>query len=337
MTSNHSSLLHYASDEELSYLRQRKGSGFHYLDQKGNPLAASEKERVEKLVIPPAWENVRICCEEGGHIQAVGYDAKGRKQYIYHPEWMLQNQGHKFDKMVKMGEVLPTIRETVAGHMRQHSLSRERVVATVVWLLDHTFIRVGNQQYVKENSSYGLTTLREKHVDVEGTQVFFSFKGKSGVYHEHQISHPRVAKTVRQCIELPGYQVFQYLDENGQRQGVDSRDVNEYLHQISGESFSAKDFRTWGGSTLTGRRLYELGNAENETQLKKNVRAAVKEVAQHLGNTITVCRKYYVHPKVIDAYSAKKLVKHFDRIFTEQQPNTTKLSTDEYAVWTLLR
>lgn len=329
--------LHYVDDSALRYQRLKKGKGFQFVTEDGKPLSEKELERIQKLVIPPAWEKVRVCCEEDGHIQAIGYDAKGRKQYIYHPEWMQMNQTHKFDKMRKMGEVLPAIRETVASHMRQHELTKERVLATVVWLLDHTFIRIGNEQYAKENKSYGLTTLREKHVDVEGSTVTFSFKGKSGIYHELNIRHPRVAKTLRQCIELPGYEVFQYVDANGQRQRVDSHDVNEYLQQISGEQLSAKDFRTWGGTVLACQTLYSVGAAENPTQLKKNVRAAVKEVSKYLGNTITVCRKYYIHPKVMDKYTDNSLFELFDKYVKDSQKETIKLNAEEYAAWMLLQ
>lgn len=327
--------LHYVDDSKMNIVRQRCGKGFRFLIN-GKVLPSAEVPRVKKLVIPPAWENVRICSDPLGHVQAFGFDAKGRKQYIYHPEWISENQEQKFDRVFKFGEVLPTVRETVSGHMRQHTLSRERVLATVVWLLDHTFIRVGNLQYAKENKSYGLTTLREKHVDIEGNTINFSFKGKSGVFHELNITHPRVAKTIKQCIELPGYEVFKYLDEQKERQVIDSRDVNEYLHQISGESFSAKDFRTWGGTTLAGQTLFSLGEPENKTQLESNIRSAVKVVSSHLGNTVAVCRKYYIHPTVIDEYSKNKLVQHFEQqLHAHPQPDTL-LSPEEYATWTLL-
>lgn len=329
--------LHYIDDSALRYRRIKKGEAFQFVDSDGKAISTPELERIQKLVIPPAWQEVRVCCEENGHIQAIGYDAKGRKQYIYHPEWVQINQSHKFDKMIKMGEVLPIIRQTIAGHMRQHELTKDRVVATAVWLLDHTFIRIGNVQYAKQNNSYGLTTLREKHVDVEGSTVSFSFKGKSGIYHDLNVQHPRVAKTIRQCIDLPGYEVFQYLDANGQRQRLDSHDVNEYLQQITGESFSAKDFRTWGGTVMACQTLYEIGDAENSTQLKKNVRAAVKDVAKYLGNTITVCRKYYIHPTVLEKYQAQKLSKHFDKYLNGNAVNTSQLTNEEYAAWTLLQ
>src|SRR5688572_6391857 len=181
--------IHYITPEKLTWRRKKHGTGFRYLDEAGNPLTAEQLARVKKLVIPPAWVDVLICPDECGHVQAVGIDAKGRKQYIYHPDWMAYNQEHKFGKIVRFGEVLPTLRETVASHMRQRTLSRERVLATIIWLLEHTFFRVGNKEYVKNNKSYGLTTLRDKHVEVEGDTISFSFKGKSGIYHELNIHH----------------------------------------------------------------------------------------------------------------------------------------------------
>jgi DNA topoisomerase-1 len=328
--------LHYIEDAQLSYTRQRCGKGFRFLNAHGKVIPGDELRRIKSLVIPPAWTDVRMSPDPAAHIQAIGYDGKGRKQYIYHPEWIAENQEEKFERVITFGEVLPTIRQTISGHMRQHSLSRERVLATVVWLLDHTFIRVGNTQYAKENQSYGLTTLREKHVDIEGNTITFSFKGKSGAYHELNVTHPRVAKTIKQCIELPGYEVFKYLNEDQERQRIDSRDVNEYLQEISGESLSAKDFRTWGGTTLAGHTLYTLGDAESVAQLHTNIRTAVKDVSQHLGNTVPVCRKYYIHPQVIDTYSSNRLVRHFEKYLKSAEQSSSTLSPEEYATWTLL-
>lgn len=328
--------LHYVDDSQLKFQRQRCGKGFRFLTSAGKIIAAEDLKRIKKLYIPPAWVDVRICPDRNGHIQAIGFDGKGRKQYVYHPDWVAESQGAKFERVITFGKVLPTIRETVAGHMRQHTLTRERVLATVVWLLDHTFVRVGNVQYAKENQSYGLTTLREKHVDIEGNTINFSFKGKSGVYHELNVTHPRVAKTIKQCIELPGYEVFKYLNEDGDRQMIDSKDVNEYLQELSGQSLSAKDFRTWGGTTLAGQVLYNLGEPETETTLQSNIRTAVKDVSAHLGNTVAVCRKYYIHPLIIDKYSNNTLVPNFARLLKEGEKADTLLSPEEYATWTML-
>jgi DNA topoisomerase-1 len=330
------SSIRYVSDEDFCWIRQKHGKGFRFLTTEGKPLKAEELERSEKLVIPPAWTDVKICQNENGHIQAVGFDARGRKQYIYHPTWVAKNQEHKFDKMVRFGEVLPTLRETMAGHMRQHSLTKERLLATIVWLLEHTFIRVGNKEYAQENQSYGLTTLREKHVTVEGNTVNLSFKGKSGVYHEVDVSNPRVATTIRQCLELPGYELFQYLDENGERQSIDSQAVNEYLQAITGEELSAKDFRTWGGTTLAGDTLFKIGSPESKTAAEKAIRQAAKEVSQHLRNTVTVCRKYYIHPTIVKSYEKDELVPHFKNYYSRHRDGHG-LSLEERATWTLLK
>ncbi|MFH2118662.1 MAG: DNA topoisomerase IB, partial [Candidatus Paceibacterota bacterium] len=244
------------------------------------------------------------------------------------------NQKHKFDQMVRFGEILPTLRQTVAGHMRQHQLSKQRILATVVWLLEHTFIRVGNKTYEKENQSYGLTTLRNKHVAVRGDKIKFSFKGKSGVYHELDISHPRVAQTVKECIELPGYELFQYLDENQQRQRVDSRDVNEYLQELTGEALSAKDFRTWGGTTLAGDLFYQLDQEDQEKEQQQVITEVVEQVADHLGNTTQVCRKYYIHPKIITSYERGKLQPQFKKVYARYK--SKGLSPGEKATWLLL-
>lgn len=244
-------------------------------------------------------------------------------------------QQHKFDSLKKFGEILPNVREVTAGHMRQHELTRERVLATIVWLLEHTFIRVGNKEYASENQSYGLTTMRTKHVDVEGNTINFSFKGKSNVYHELDIRHPRVAQTIKKCIELPGYQIFKYV-EDGKRKIVDSSEVNQYLKEISGESLSAKDFRTWGGTTLAGQILYKMGHPTDELPFKKIVSQAIDEVSEHLGNTPAVCRQYYIHPTIIDSYEKNKLIPHFSKVVEKKQDIPKGLDLLEYAAWSLL-
>lgn len=332
-----SSSIRYVSDSGFTWTRKKHGEKFRYFNKEGNPLKDVDAERVQKLGIPPAWTDVRICANEQGHIQAVGFDAKGRKQYIYHPVWTEHNQQHKFDRMVRFGEVLPTLRETVAGHMRQRNLTRERVVATVVWLLENTFIRVGNKQYEKENQSYGLTTLRNKHVKFRGNSVKFSFKGKSGVYHDVAITNRRVVTTLKQMHELPGYELFQYLDEDDDRQTVDSQDVNEYMQSITGETLSAKDFRTWGGTTLAGDTLYHLGKSESEAEIKKALHETVKEVSHHLRNTATVCRKYYIHPKIVQSYEKDTLIPHFKNVYKSRKMLIDGLLKEEYAAWTLLK
>ncbi|HKY74265.1 MAG TPA: DNA topoisomerase IB [Patescibacteria group bacterium] len=327
--------LHYVSDKNLVWRRTRNGDSFRFVNRLGRPLHTKDAERIKALVIPPAWEDVHISPDPYGHIQATGLDDKGRKQYIYHPSWIEYNQQHKFDSLKKFGEVLPTLREVVAGHMRQHELTRERVLATIVWLLEHTFIRVGNKEYVDENQSYGLTTMRTKHVDVDGNTIKFSFKGKSHVYHELDIRNPRVAQTLKECIELPGYQIFKYLEE-GKRRTVDAAEVNAYLKEISGESLSAKDFRTWGGTILAGDTLYEMGEPTEELSAEKVMVRAVASVAEHLGNTDAVCRQYYIHPKVIESYEKNTLIPHFLKVEQMKSKIPNGLAWQEYATWSLL-
>lgn len=331
--------IHYVSDKKLTWQRRKRGSGFQYLNKDGKSLKTKDIERIDKLAIPPAWTDVQISPDKKSHIQAIGLDAKERKQYIYHPDWILYNQQHKFDSMVRFGEVLPALRKQVNAHMRQHNLTRDRILATIVWLLENTFIRIGNKTYEKDNKSYGLTTLREKHVKVRGNKVKFNFKGKSGVSHQHDISHPRIAQTIKECIELPGYKLFNYLDDEGEHQQVDSKDVNEYLKEATGESISAKDFRTWGGTTLAGDILYRLGSSKSgeEVSTKDAFTTTVEQVSDHLGNTTAVCRKYYIHPKIFSSYEKNKLVPHFDKIHKTQRKKSQKLSASERATWTLIQ
>lgn len=328
--------LRYVSETDLLWKRKKKGKKFVYVNKLGNKVKPRDEERIKKLKIPPGWKDVRISSYDNGHVQAVGTDSKGRKQYIYHQAWIDYTQRNKFESLLQFGAVLPTLRETVNAHMRQRGLTRERILATVVWLLEHTFIRVGNKTYAKDNQSFGLTTMRTKHVDVEGNTIKFSFKGKSNVYHELDIKHPRVAQTIKECIELPGYQIFKYLDkENSYRRTIDSADVNAYLKEVTGDSWSAKDFRTWGGTTLAGSSLYKLGAPSPEVTLEQAISQAVTEVSNHLGNTAAVCKEYYIHPKVIKSYEKNILIPHFAEI-KESSTIPSGLSWDEYATLSLL-
>lgn len=327
----------YISNSGLTWTRNKVGRGFQHFNKSGNPLKPDEIEKVKNLSIPPAWKEVKICPSDDGHVQAIGFDDKGRKQYIYHPDWIAQQQQHKFDSMIRFGEILPKIRRTVYRHMTQEELTRKRILATAVWLLENTFIRVGNKSYEKENDSYGLTTLRGKHVKVRGNKIKFSFKGKSGVYHELDITHPRVAKTVKRCIELPGYELFQYLDEEQGKCTIDSRDVNEYLQTIAGEEMSAKDFRTWGGTTIAGITLYDMGVPESEVEMKTALTQAIEEVAHNLGNTVAVCKQYYIHPKILSSYEDGTLIPHFEKIYNSNEKGPNRMSQGEYAAWTLIQ
>lgn len=329
--------LRYISDKVKGYKRQRNDKEFIYFNTRGekikDPITIS---RIEQLVIPPAWEDVWISPDHNSHIQATGKDEKGRKQYIYHEEWNKMCQQNKFDKMVFFGYSLPKIRRKVREHMASNGLSKEKILATLVWLLSNTFIRIGNEEYAKENNSYGLTTLRSKHIDFDGTtSVTLSFKGKSGVEHIVEVTNPKVIKTIKKCIELPGYELFKYVDENGKRKIVDSAEVNDYLRDITGEDVSAKYFRTWGGTVLSAETLHKCGPYENKVALKKNLNQAVKEVSQHLRNTTTVCRCYYIHPTIITSYEKQTLIPHFEKSIKkgEKYPG---LTMHEYATLTLL-
>lgn len=329
--------IHYRKDTELALRRIKKGNGFRFIDGKGKSASKNAISRILKLAIPPAWKDVAISADPMDYILAVGVDAAGRKQYIYHPEWMRRNQEHKFDQMIMFGERLPALREVVRAHMREHSLTQNRVIATVVWLLEHTFIRVGNEEYAEEHHSYGLTTMHKKHIEIEGNAMTFSFEGKSGVFHELGINHPRVAKTIKACIDLPGYKLFQYVDEQNNRQVVDSAHVNQYLQTHTGADFSAKDFRTWGGSVLAGNSLYRKGTPQSEADLKANIADVVAKVAAHLGNTTRICRTYYIHPAIIKSYERNALVPHFERSYSQKSSKEPTLAPAEYATWSLIK
>lgn len=329
--------IHYRKDTDLPWRRAKNNGGFVFINEKGKRISKTAKKRVQGLVIPPAWKEVVISADPLDYIQAIGVDARGRKQYIYHPEWIRRSQEHKFDQMITFGERLPTLRKAVKAHMNEHHLSKDRVVATVIWLLEHTFIRVGNKEYADENQSYGLTTMREKHIEVKGNTLEFSFEGKSGVYHDLDITNPRVAKNVKACLELPGYELFQYIDEDDNKQVVDSQDVNDYLKEHTGADFSAKEFRTWGGSVMAGDGLYKKGNAKDEELLKKNISEVVVEVSNELGNTKKVCRTYYIHPVIISSYERNILVPHFERSYARKSSKKLRLTPQEYATWSLIK
>jgi DNA topoisomerase I len=296
--------LRYVTDDAPGIRRRRCGKkGFCYLDTKGRTIKEpKEIERFKKLAIPPAWTDVWICPIPNGHLQATGRDAKGRKQYRYHPEWRSVRDETKFSRMAVFGEALPKIRERVEADLSLRGLPREKVLAAVVKLLETTLIRVGNKEYARNNDSYGLTTLRDGHVDIEGSKLRFEFRGKSGKEHSVELKDRRLARIVQQCRDLPGQTLFQYLDEDGERQKVSSEDVNAYLRETTGEDFTAKDFRTWGGTVLALAALLEAGCAETEKEANKIVVEAVKRVASELGNLPAICRKFYIHPAVIDAF-----------------------------------
>jgi DNA topoisomerase-1 len=295
--------LRYVSDQQPGIRRQRTGRGFSYLGVDGQRIrAAEELRRIEMLAIPPAWMEVWICPQPNGHLQATGRDAKGRKQYRYHPQWRAVRDTTKYDRMILFGEKLPTIRAQVTQDLARPGLPREKVLAVVVRLLETTLIRIGNKEYARDNHSFGLTTMRDRHVEISGATLQFQFRGKSGKQHTLGIKDRRLARIVKRCRDLPGYELFQYVDADGQRQTIDAADVNDYLRYISGEDFTAKDIRTWTGTVLAVCALCEFEGCTSATQARKNVAQAVKSVAEQLGNTEAICRKYYVHPAVISAY-----------------------------------
>jgi DNA topoisomerase I len=305
--------LRYVSDAKPGITRKKWGKAFRYFNPDGSPVKdPAVMARIKSLVIPPAWTDVWICTNANGHLQATGRDARKRKQSRYHPRWREVRDETKYERMKAFGAALPSIRKRVEEDLTLRGLPREKVLATIVRLLETTFIRIGNEEYAKENKSYGLTTLRDKHADIDGSTVHFKFKGKSGKLHNIDVNDRRLARIVKQCQDIPGYELFQYIDENGSPRAVDSSDVNEYLREISGEPFTAKDFRTWAGTVLACAMLREFEAFDSQSQAKKNLVTAIKSVAERLGNTPAVCRKCYVHPAVIETYMGGEIIKSFE-------------------------
>ena len=293
----------YTSDEQPGISRIKRGKSFAYVDPQKRPVKNQETlRRIRGLVIPPAWTDVWICPNARGHLQATGRDARGRKQYRYHPKWREVRDSTKYERMIAFGHALPQIRRRTDADLRRERLPREKVLAAVVRLLEKTFIRVGNDEYARDNNSFGLTTMRDGHVKVNGSTVRFIFRGKSGVEHALALDDRRLARIVKQCRDLPGQELFQYKDDAGAVVDVGSADVNAYLKEITGEEFTSKDFRTWAGTVLAAQLLREYERVDSEARAKKNVVAAIEQVAKQLGNTRAVCRKCYVHPAVIDSY-----------------------------------
>jgi DNA topoisomerase-1 len=330
--------LRYVSDEEPSIRRRKSGKGFTYTGPDGQKIEdKATLERIKSLAIPPAYTDVWICARANGHIQATGRDAKGRKQYRYHPAFREVRESTKYEHMLEFARGLPAIRKTIDEHMSLRGLPREKVLATVVHLLENTLIRVGNSDYVKQNKSYGLTTLRDPHVKVEGGELRFQFKGKSGKTWRLQVKDRRIAKIVKACQDLPGQDLFQYLDENGEQQSITSADVNAYLKEITGSEITAKDFRTWAGTVLAALALAEFEEFDSDAKAKKNIRTAIETVSARLGNTPSICRKCYVHPEVFDAYLDGGLLLDIkEEIETELREDLASLRPEEAAVLALL-
>lgn len=296
--------LTYVSDSDPGINRKKWGRGFTYIDASGSHVQdESVRERIEGLVIPPGWSDVWICADAKGHIQATGRDAEGRKQYIYHSEWERIRNRAKFNRIVAFGDALSGIRERCESDLRKKGLPYEKVLAAVIFLLDRTLIRIGNKTYAAKNGSFGLTTLRDRHVDFSGTRCTFEFKGKRGKKHSIELDDRRLARIVRRCRDVPGYDLFQYYDSDDNRDRIESADVNQYLKDVTGLDFSAKDFRTWGASVQAAVALHEMEEAASESDLEKQIVEMVKTVAERLGNTPAVCRNYYIHPDIIEAHS----------------------------------
>lgn len=330
--------LRYVSDRTPGYSRRRYGKSFAFFDADGQRIRDEDEIiRIRKLAIPPAYRNVWICPLRNGHIQATALDAKGRKQYRYHPDWRAARDASKFSLMVAFGEALPKIRATVREHMSQRGLTRDKVLATVVALLEKTLIRVGNDEYARTNQSYGLTTLRDEHVEVEGSTLRFRFKGKSGKEWNLKLSDRRIARVVAACADIEGQELFKYVDDNGQVRDVTSGDVNAYLQEITGQPFTAKDFRTWTGTVLAAVALRGL-SFDTQTQAKKNLVAAIEQVSKRLGNTPSVCRKCYVHPDILNTYLDGQLIEQIeDTIEGELSGTEGPLSADEMRILNFLK
>lgn len=295
--------LRYVDDSDPGFTRKRCKGGFRYLDEKGHAIKDSaECDRIRALAIPPAWTDVWICRWPNGHLQATGRDARHRKQYRYHLQWRNVRDEAKYERMLGFGQALPGIRRQLDAALSLTGLPREKILAAIVYLLQATTMRIGNREYARSNQSFGMTTLRKKHVRIDGTQIQFEFRGKSGVRHSITLHDRRLARIIQRTRDLPGQELFQYVDDEGQRHSIGSADVNDYLRQLSGQDYTAKDFRTWAGTVLAAVTLQENIQFESEIQAKKNIAQAIEMVAKKLGNTPAICRKCYIHPGVIDAY-----------------------------------
>jgi DNA topoisomerase-1 len=295
--------LRYVSDERPGIRREKKGPDFNFIGATGRIIKnEADVRRIRKLAIPPAWTDVWICPDPQGHIQATGRDARGRKQHRYHPRWREVRDENKYNRMIDFAKALPKIRQRTARDLARPALPLAKVLATVVRILETGVIRIGNEEYAKQNNSFGLTTMRDRHVRVRGAGMRFEFRGKSGKLHKIELNDPRLAKVVKGCQDIPGQELFQYLDDDGERRKISSNDVNEYLREITGGDFTAKDFRTWAGTVLAAMALREVEKSDTKAQQKKNITKAIESVAARLGNTPTICRKCYIHPFVLEAY-----------------------------------
>jgi DNA topoisomerase-1 len=330
--------LRYVTDAQPGISRKRCGKGFRYIDADGKPVRDPEVlARIKSLVIPPAWTDVWICPNPKGHLQVTGRDARGRKQSRYHPRWREVRDATKYERMLIFGLALPNIRQQVEQDLSLPGMPRRKILAAVVRLMETTFIRVGNEEYARENHSYGLTTMRNHHVQVDGATITFKFQGKSGIRHTVDIQDRRLARIIQRCQDIPGYELFQYIDSEGQHHSIDSADVNEYLREISHEDFTAKDFRTWAGTLLASIALQELAAFNSETEAKKNIVQVIKTVAARLGNTPSVCRKCYVHPGLLECYLSGAIARTFKNSAKRRPADDDFSARQEAALMRLLR
>jgi DNA topoisomerase I len=322
----------YVNDRDIGIQRIKKGTGFTYIYNNQPVKDKDQLERIRKLAIPPAWTNVWICPRENGHIQATGFDARNRKQYRYHHQWHVLRNETKFHRLYEFGKLLPSLRLKLEEDSAKKELCEEKVVATVISLMERTYIRVGNSDYEKIYGSHGLTTLKDKHVKIEGSTIIFSFKGKKGIEHKISLRNRRLAKVVEACREIPGKELFQYYDENRNKKSIDSGMVNQYIKEATGGDFTAKDFRTWAGTLNILRAFKTLGEACSDAECKKNIIAALDEVSKKLGNTRTVCKKYYVHPGIIRLYEEQNLNKYLKELDVIEKPDDLSGLTSEERV-----
>lgn len=328
--------LRYVIDHSPGIRRKKTKTGFRYIDTEGKPIRdKSIISRIHGLGIPPAWQDVWICPWENGHIQATGRDAKQRKQYRYHTRWREVRDEAKYERMIKFGKALPALREKIDAALEKPGFPREKVLAIIVRLLEMTLVRIGNEEYARTNKSFGLTTLRNKHVQVDGSKVEFQFRGKSRVQHTLKLQDRRMANIIKRMRDLPGQELFQYVDETGERHAVSSEDVNDYLRTLTGEDYSAKDFRTWAGTMLATVTLLELEQYATPVQAKKNIDEAIKLVAQKLGNTPRICRSCYVHPLLIDSYMQENKWQEWQQCLKKVHAEGDALGSIEEAVLSL--
>ncbi len=331
--------LRYVSDDRPGFTRKAKGDDFEYFDTSGKKINDEKRLlRIRRLAVPPAYIDVWICPTANGHLQATGRDARGRKQYRYHEKWREARDETKYDRMVTFGAALPKIRKRVEADLALPGLPKDKVLATIISIMERTFIRVGNEEYARENKSYGLTTMRNRHVKVQGTKLRFNFRGKSGVQHEVDVVDRRLARIVKKLQDLPGQEIFGFLNDDGSVHNISSQDVNDYLHEITGENFTAKDFRTWAGTVLAAVALNAVDPSETKKQARQNIKDAVSAVSKILGNTPAVCRKCYVHPAVLETYLSGNMIEGLRRKTEEAlAQNLPALRSVKAAVMTFLQ